>query len=47
MNENLRKENIKTELCIIGGGLSGAFAALAAAREGRDVVLVQDRPMLG
>lgn len=37
----------ETELCIIGGGLTGLCAALAAAREGTKVVLIQDRPMLG
>ena len=38
---------VKTDLCIIGGGLSGTIAALSAARHGAKVVLVQDRPMLG
>ena len=47
MNKNLMKKTLNCELCIIGGGLSGSFAALAAAREGRKVVLIQDRPMLG
>ena len=32
---------------IVGGGLSGVSAALAAARHGAKVVLIQDRPMLG
>ena len=36
-----------TDLCIIGGGLTGLCAAVAAAREGIRVVLMQDRPMLG
>lgn len=35
------------DLCIIGGGLTGLCASLAAAREGIKVVLIQDRPMLG
>ena len=35
------------ELCIIGGGISGMLAALSAARHGRQVVLMQDRPVLG
>lgn len=38
---------IKTELCVIGGGLAGICAAIAAAREGTKVVLMQERPMLG
>ena len=47
MNEKLRKINCNCDLCVIGGGLSGSFAALAAARHGQKVVLMQDRPMLG
>ena len=47
MNPNLKHETIQCQLCVIGGGLSGCFAALAAARRGAKVVLVQDRPVLG
>ena len=47
MNKNLRKINYNCDLCVIGGGLSGSFAALAAARHGQKVILMQDRPMLG
>ncbi|MBR2018966.1 MAG: FAD-dependent oxidoreductase [Clostridia bacterium] len=47
MNSNLMHKELRTELCVVGGGLSGAFAALAAARRGSKVVLMQDRPMLG
>ncbi len=35
------------DLCIVGGGLSGMSAAIAAAREGIKVCLIQDRPVLG
>ncbi len=35
------------DFCVIGGGLSGMFAAIAAAREGARVLLMQDRPVLG
>ncbi|MDR1060070.1 MAG: FAD-dependent oxidoreductase [Clostridiales bacterium] len=35
------------EFCVVGGGLAGLCAALAAARRGLSVVLMQDRPMLG
>lgn len=38
---------INCDLCVIGGGLSGVAAAVSAARHGANVVLVQDRPMLG
>ncbi len=37
----------QTELCIIGGGIAGMFAAISAARRGTRVVLMQDRPVLG
>jgi hypothetical protein len=35
------------DLVVIGGGLAGLCAALAAARAGTRVALVQDRPVLG
>lgn len=35
------------EVVVAGGGLSGVCAAIAAAREGAKVVLIQDRPVLG
>ena len=35
------------DLCVVGGGLSGICAAIAAAREGVKVVLMHERPMLG
>ncbi len=35
------------DFCVIGGGLAGTIAALSAARKGANVVLIQDRPMLG
>jgi len=43
----LNKKKITTDLCVIGGGMSGICAAIAAAREGISVVLMQERPMLG
>ena len=36
-----------TDLCVVGGGMAGLCCALAAARHGIRVVLVQDRPVLG
>ena len=36
-----------TDLCVVGGGMAGLCTALAAARHGIKVVLVQDRPVLG
>lgn len=40
-------EHLKVDLVVVGGGLSGVCAALAAARHGCEVVLVQKRPVLG
>ena len=39
--------HLSCDLCVIGGGISGMFAAIAAAREGLDVILMHERPMLG
>lgn len=47
MNDMLKRVTLDTELCIVGGGLSGLCAAIAAARRGTKVVLIQDRPVLG
>jgi hypothetical protein len=35
------------DLCVVGGGMAGICAAVAAARHGANVVLMQDRPVLG
>ena len=35
------------DLCVVGGGMSGLCCAIAAARHGIKVILVQDRPVLG
>ncbi|MEJ5961438.1 FAD-dependent oxidoreductase [Pedobacter immunditicola] len=41
------RRKIETEILIVGGGLSGVCAALAAARNGAKVVLIQNRSRLG
>ncbi|MBQ8804321.1 MAG: FAD-dependent oxidoreductase [Tyzzerella sp.] len=46
MGELMRKSR-KADVCVVGGGLAGTFAAIAAARHGAKVVLMQDRPVLG
>jgi len=38
---------IRTDVCVVGGGSGGIGAALAAAREGAEVVLVEKLPLLG
>ena len=43
----MRDTTIKTEFCVIGGGLAGLVAAISAARHGTKTVLIQDRPVLG
>lgn len=35
------------DLVVVGGGLAGTFAAIAAARLGTTTVLIQERPVLG
>lgn len=40
-------ETLRTDIAVLGGGLAGICAAVAAARRGRRVVLVQNRPVLG
>jgi hypothetical protein len=37
----------RVDLCVVGGGMTGLCAAVAAARRGARVVLMQDRPVLG
>lgn len=40
-------QRLHADLVVAGGGLAGLCASLAAAREGLQVVLIQDRPVLG
>ncbi|MBR5232242.1 MAG: FAD-dependent oxidoreductase [Clostridia bacterium] len=37
----------EADVCVVGGGMAGLLAAMAAARHGAKVILMQDRPMLG
>jgi sarcosine oxidase subunit alpha len=41
------KETLTADVAVIGGGLAGMAAALAAAEAGQTVVLVESRPWLG
>lgn len=42
-----RKKYLNCDVAVLGGGLAGVCAAVAAARNGTKVVLVQDRSVLG
>lgn len=43
----MRHVKFKKDVCVIGGGMAGVCAAVAAARHGSEVVLIHDRPVLG
>ena len=47
MNQPFETIAHRCDFCVVGGGLAGLCAAVAAARHGAKVVLVQERPMLG
>ncbi|MFW6414480.1 MAG: FAD-dependent oxidoreductase [Verrucomicrobiota bacterium] len=41
------EEHHKVDFCVVGGGMAGLTAAIAAARNGARTVLIHDRPVLG
>ncbi len=43
----MKHKNQKIDFCVVGGGLAGMCAAIAAARRGIKVALIQDRPVFG
>lgn len=43
----MRTQSVQSDLTVIGGGLAGVSAAISAARLGRRVALVCNRPVLG
>ncbi len=43
----LRCETQSFDFCVVGGGMAGVIAAIAAACHGVRVALIQDRPVLG
>ena len=43
----MRNLQYHTDLCVVGGGMSGLCCAIAASRHGIKTVLIQDRPVLG
>ncbi|TWT83657.1 tricarballylate dehydrogenase [Planctomycetes bacterium CA13] len=42
-----RKKTVDADVAVLGGGLAGMCAAVAAARNGAKTILVQDRSVLG
>lgn len=43
----MRETELNTDFAVVGGGLAGVCAAIAAARQGCSVVLLNNRPVLG
>ncbi len=43
----VREIETDADIIVCGGGLAGVCAAVSAARHGSQVILIQDRPMLG
>ena len=43
----LQTLTLQADLCVVGGGMAGICAAIAAARGGSRVVLMHERPVLG
>ena len=43
----MRTQTIEADVIVVGGGLAGVSAAVAAARLGRRTVLINNRPVLG
>ncbi|MEF3306386.1 FAD-dependent oxidoreductase [Paenibacillus sp. GYB003] len=43
----MRFETVRSDVTVVGGGLAGVCAAVSAARLGKKVALVQNRPVLG
>ena len=43
----MKHQTESADVTVIGGGLAGVCAAIAAARQGRSVNLIQSRPVLG
>jgi len=43
----MTRRHLQADVVVAGGGLAGVCATIAAARSGAEVILIQDRPMLG
>ncbi len=44
---SVKRIELEFDFVVVGGGIAGVCAAIAAARSGNSVCLVQDRPVLG
>ncbi len=47
MKNNLNAIDNEFDVCVVGGGMAGMCAAIAAARNGAKTALVHDRPVFG
>lgn len=47
MRNEVASETLSADFVVVGGGVPGACAAVAAARRGLKTVLIQDRPVVG
>lgn len=45
--DRMKTIEYNVDLCVVGGGMAGVATAISAARHGINVVLMQERPMLG
>lgn len=43
----MKSKEHQVQFCVVGGGMAGMIAAIAAARKGTNTALIQDRPVLG
>lgn len=44
---SLNEKKLTADLCVVGGGMAGVFAAISAARLGLKTVLIHERPVFG
>jgi hypothetical protein len=47
MKKLLHHQDHEFDVCVVGGGMAGMCAAIAAARNGAKTAIVQDRPVFG